>query len=133
MDELKRGCQILQVEAFNSEKKRSGVSMRRGAHIHVHWKGAAEMILAHCSQFYSQDGDKQMLDAQARGQIRAIIEKMAAKSLRCIAFAHKEVTDPQPHESSLEDTELTLLGVVGLKDPCRPEVRSAVESCKNAG
>ncbi|XP_031399307.1 putative calcium-transporting ATPase 13, plasma membrane-type [Punica granatum] len=133
MDELKRGCQILQVEAFNSEKKRSGVSMRRGAHIHVHWKGAAEMILAHCWQFYSQDGDKQMLDAQARGQIRAIIEKMAAKSLRCIAFAHKEVTDPQPHESSLEDTELTLLGVVGLKDPCRPEVRSAVESCKNAG
>ncbi|OWM82034.1 hypothetical protein CDL15_Pgr001608 [Punica granatum] len=133
MDELKRGCQILQVEAFNSEKKRSGVSMRRGAHIHVHWKGAAEMILAHCSQFYSQDGDKQMLDAQARGQIRAIIEKMAAKSLRCIAFAHREVTDPQPHESYLEDSELTLLGVVGLKDPCRPEVRSAVESCKNAG
>ncbi|PKI44802.1 hypothetical protein CRG98_034750 [Punica granatum] len=134
MDELKRGCQIIQVEAFNSEKKkRSGILMRRGACIYVHWKGAAEMILAQCSQFYSQDGDKQMLDAQARGQIRATIEKMAANSLRCIAFAHREVTDPQPHESYLEDSELTLLGVVGLKDPCRPDVRSAVESCKNAG
>ena len=47
MEELKQNFTILHVEAFNSEKKRSAVSMRSKADsiIHVHWKGAAEMIL----------------------------------------------------------------------------------------
>lgn len=135
MDELKRDSNIIQVEAFNSEKKRSGVSMKKGAGspIHVHWKGAAEMILAQCSQFYSRNGDKQTLDARARAEIRVIIERMAAKSLRCIAFAHREDADLQAKESYMQDTELTLLGIAGLKDPCRPGVRSAVQSSKAAG
>ena len=36
MEEVKRGCEILEVEAFNSEKKRSGVLMKRDHEFHVH-------------------------------------------------------------------------------------------------
>ncbi|KAK4755488.1 hypothetical protein SAY87_009245 [Trapa incisa] len=135
MDELRQDCKVIQVEAFNSEKKRSGVSLKKGAgpRIHVHWKGAAEMILAQCSEFYSSDGYKRTLDAHARADVREIIERMAAKSLRCIAFAYREFADQQAHDSCLQDSDLTLLGIAGLKDPCRPEVRSAVESSKAAG
>ena len=56
---------------------------------------------------------------------------MATKSLRCIAFAQKS-SNGQVCEK-LEETELTLLGILGLKDPCRPGVEAAVESCRNAG
>ncbi|GAB2210221.1 hypothetical protein Drorol1_Dr00015481 [Drosera rotundifolia] len=61
---------------------------------------------------------------------------MAAGSLRCIAFGHKKIehnaqeSDDQPE---LREEGLTLLGMVGLKDPCRPGVKKAVESCQNAG
>ena len=45
-DALKRSCKALHVEAFNSDKKRSGVMIRDNAT--AHWKGAAEMVLASC-------------------------------------------------------------------------------------
>ncbi|XVF60158.1 hypothetical protein PTKIN_Ptkin08bG0021600 [Pterospermum kingtungense] len=50
MEKMKKNCAILQVEAFNSQKKRRGVLIRKNIDDadHVHWKGAAEMIL--CAQ-----------------------------------------------------------------------------------
>ena len=58
---------------------------------------------------------------------------MAVKSLCCIAFACKEVEDSGQASDELEAAGFTLLGLVGLKGPSRIEVRTAVESCKNAG
>ncbi|KAK0602281.1 hypothetical protein LWI29_031970 [Acer saccharum] len=56
---------------------------------------------------------------------------MAERSLRCIAFTHKKTDEEVPEK--LEENGFTLLGIVGLKDPCRPGVRSAVECFRNAG
>ncbi|KAM7462866.1 hypothetical protein LguiA_030987 [Lonicera macranthoides] len=108
-EELKQSCTLLKMEAFNSEKKRSGILMKKNLDnaVHVHWKGAAETILAMCCT--------------------------AASSLRCIAFAHKQVSqDEQPHQN-IDDKSLTLVGLVGLKDPCRPGTKKAVEDCQYAG
>ncbi|KAK3418400.1 hypothetical protein EUGRSUZ_H04361 [Eucalyptus grandis] len=104
MDELKQDWEIVQVEAFNSEKKRSGVAVRRRGEqvVHIHWKGAAEMILAMCSDYYSQSGTVNVMTDEARSDF------------------------------GTEDG-LTLLGIVGIKDPCRPGVRRAVVSCRSAG
>ncbi|GMI79200.1 auto-inhibited Ca2+ ATPase 12 [Hibiscus trionum] len=133
LDEMKQNYELIRVEAFNSEKKRSGVLIRRksdGA-TQVHWKGAAEMILAMCSQYYDRSGTVKAINDEERIELGKIIENMAAKSLRCIAFAHINI--PEDDESVLEESGLTLLGLVGLKDPCRPGVRIAVEACINAG
>ena len=136
IDEQKQSCEILHVEAFNSEKKRSGVLARRVSDraIQTHWKGAAEMILAMCSHYFDKGGLTKVMDDDTRMQLGGIIRDMAAKSLRCIAFAYKQVPQEngQSHES-LEETDMTLLGLIGLKDPCRPGVRRAVEECKDAG
>ncbi|XP_030534709.2 calcium-transporting ATPase 12, plasma membrane-type-like [Rhodamnia argentea] len=136
MDELKQEWEIIQVEAFNSEKKRSGVAVRRRGEqvVHIHWKGAAEMILALCSDYYSQSGTVNVMTDEARSEFGTIIKKMADKSLRCIAFAYKKFDGSlaQVH-GRLEEDGLTLLGIVGIKDPCRPGVRRAVVSCRSAG
>ncbi|KAM7462868.1 hypothetical protein LguiA_030989 [Lonicera macranthoides] len=134
-EELKQSYTLLKVEAFNSEKKRSGILMKKNldSTIHVHWKGAAEMILAMCSNFYDSNGDKKILDGTERKKFNQLIQGMAASSLRCIAFAQKEVSlDEKPHQK-IEDESLTLLGLVGLKDPCRPGAKKAVEDCQYAG
>ncbi|KAJ9185847.1 hypothetical protein P3X46_005434 [Hevea brasiliensis] len=133
--ETKQKCEIMNVETFNSEKKRSGVMMRKSNEqaIHTHWKGGAEMILAMCTTYYVKSGELIDINEEERMQFRAIIHSMAAKSLRCIAFAHKKVIEENRLISEkLEETGFTLLGLVGLKDPCRPGVRTAVESCKKA-
>nr|GMD95172.1 putative calcium-transporting ATPase 13, plasma membrane-type [Ipomoea batatas] len=132
MEEVKRNCTVLHVEAFNSEKKRSGVSMEKAADntVHVHWKGAAEMILGMCSDYYDLEGNKKSIDGNERAKFEQMIQGMAASSLRCIAFAHKQVSETQV---SVAEDGLTLLGLVGLKDPCRDGVKKAVESCQFAG
>ncbi|KAH7577597.1 hypothetical protein ACOSQ2_001454 [Xanthoceras sorbifolium] len=142
MEKLKQKYSILHVETFNSEKKRSGVSIRKNADntIHVHWKGAAEMILAMCSHYYESNGKIKFMDEDGKNKMENIINGMAASSLRCIAFAHKQISaeeleynDDGNTSKTLKEDGLILLGIVGLKDPCRPGVKKAVEDCRSAG
>uniref|UniRef100_A0A452XU25 Calcium-transporting ATPase n=3 Tax=Aegilops tauschii TaxID=37682 RepID=A0A452XU25_AEGTS len=97
----------------------------------AHWKGAAEMVLANCSMYVDTDGAARQLEGEQRRNLEKVIDDMAVGSLRCIAFAYKQVNGT--HQSKIDDDGLTLLGFVGLKDPCRPEVKAAIEACTKAG
>ncbi|KAJ3702765.1 hypothetical protein LUZ61_006470 [Rhynchospora tenuis] len=137
-DSLKRGCKVVHVEAFNSEKKRSGVLLLENRKLLAHWKGAAEMILARCTGYYDNDGSVHDMDVEQKSHFERIIKDMAASSLRCIAFACKNIeevarTNEEGEAAKIEDDGLILLGLVGLKDPCRSEVKTAIEACKSAG
>ncbi|XP_063943166.1 calcium-transporting ATPase 12, plasma membrane-type-like [Daucus carota subsp. sativus] len=127
---LKRSCELVHVEAFNSEKKRSGILMKKNGDntMHMHWKGAAEMIIAMCSHYYDSLGNLKAMEDAERKKLNQLVQGMAASSLRCIGFAHKEVYEHEidDGEAELKENNYTLLGVVGIKDPCRPGVRRAV-------
>ncbi|KAL6338248.1 hypothetical protein AAG906_018512 [Vitis piasezkii] len=121
------------------ELKRSGVSMKKNADntIHVHWKGAAEMVLQMCSNYSETSGTIKSMDEDSRMRLEKIIQGMAASSLQCIAFAYKQISeaeieynDDERAHQKLNENGLTLLGIVGLKDPCRPGVKRAVEISK---
>ncbi|XP_059660442.1 calcium-transporting ATPase 12, plasma membrane-type [Cornus florida] len=142
MEKLKQSSTILHVETFNSEKKRSGVSLRKKADntIHVHWKGAAEMVLAMCSSYIQSTGYIKSISEDDRTQFEKIIQGMAASSLRCIAFAHKQIPEDEMEyredgitHQKLKEDGLTLLGIVGLKDPCRSGAKKAIQVCRSAG
>ncbi|PON79972.1 P-type ATPase [Parasponia andersonii] len=138
MEDVKKSCTILHVEAFNSQNKRSGVLMKRKADntMWIHWKGAAEMILAMCSSYYDASGIIKDLGENPRMEFEKIIQGMAASSLRCIAFAHKQVETIELEDSghdTLQEDGLILLGLVGINDPCRPGVKKTVEACQYAG
>ncbi|TYH55764.1 hypothetical protein ES332_D09G258000v1 [Gossypium tomentosum] len=128
MEKTKKCYAVLQVEAFNSQKKRSGVLIGRNDDdtVHVHWKGAAEMILALCSSYYDASGVEKDLDDDERTKFEQIIQGMAASSLRCIAFAHKQVPEEEyqnlKEQKKLKEDNLTL-----------PGVKKAVEDCQYAG
>eukprot|EP00253_Pinus_taeda_P001311 PITA_01311 len=69
-----------------------------------------------------------------------IIEGMAAEALRCIAFAYKTydlhsvpADEDQLQSWNIPEENLTLLAIVGIKDPCRANVREAVDTCQRAG
>ncbi|KAK9205938.1 hypothetical protein WN943_016209 [Citrus x changshan-huyou] len=129
-------CKAINVETSKSEKKRSGVLMKRinEKAVHTHWKGAAEMILAICSHYYVKSRTIRVLEGEARKQIETVIKDVAAKSLRCIAFAHTKVAEADGQvQEKLEETGLTLLRLMGLKYPCRPGLQVSEQQLNLVG
>ncbi|GKV43754.1 hypothetical protein SLEP1_g51006 [Rubroshorea leprosula] len=139
MELLKQNFSILFAEAFNSNKKLSGVLVKKKEDntVHVHWKGAAELILAMCLSYYDASGTIKHLNGEERMKFKKIIQGMAKRSLQCIALAHKRVTEEAAKEDlkekrSLEEENLILLllALLGIEDPCQPWVRDTVEECR---
>uniref|UniRef100_A0A6N2L9Y4 Cation-transporting P-type ATPase N-terminal domain-containing protein n=1 Tax=Salix viminalis TaxID=40686 RepID=A0A6N2L9Y4_SALVM len=66
INETRKKFEIIHVETFTSEKKRSRVLTRKNNEkvIHTHWKGAAEMILAMCSNYYDRNGALKSLNGK---------------------------------------------------------------------
>jgi Ca2+-transporting ATPase len=91
-------------------------------------KGAPEQVLARADAWI-QAGRPQPLSAQAKREIAAVTDGLAARGLRLLALAFKPVTAME--EPSYEG--LILAGVVALTDPIRPGVPEAIRACRRAG
>ncbi|KAI3930346.1 hypothetical protein MKW92_019166 [Papaver armeniacum] len=140
-EELRSQCKLLHVFPFNSEKKRGGLAVQLpDSQVHIHWKGAAEIVLSSCTEYLDADGSCKRMDEGMVKYFKDAISEMAANSLRCVALACRSYAIenvPKDEDSLAEwvipEDELVLLAIVGLKDPCRPGVREAVELCTKAG
>ncbi|XP_057504066.1 calcium-transporting ATPase 10, plasma membrane-type-like isoform X2 [Actinidia eriantha] len=139
-DVIRSESEVLQVSPFNSEKKRGGVALiKANSQVHIHWKGAAEIVLASCTGYLDSNGSRQSIDND-KAFFKKAIDDMAERSLRCVAFAYRscEVDEVPSDEEQLEqwnlpEDDLVLLAIVGIKDPCRPGVKDAVKLCTDAG
>jgi Ca2+-transporting ATPase len=95
-------------------------------------KGAVDGLLDIASRIWI-DGRVSELTEDWRGRIGAANEQMAKNGMRVLGVAMKTLDGmPDVIEETLE-RELTLVGLVGMVDPPRPEVRTAVAVCRKAG
>lgn len=122
---------------FSSETKRMSTICKQpsaeGAY-GMYTKGSPELILDRCTQI-QQGAEIQPLTAEKRKEILIQNDQMAAQGLRVLGFAYKPLTEVFPPETSQEqaEQELVWLGLVGMLDAPRPEVRAAVAKCRQAG
>jgi Ca2+-transporting ATPase len=113
---------------FTSERRRMTTLHRTaGEGTIAYSKGAAEEILAGCIRQLRSDRDVELTPAD-RQRIHAVEQRMAAGGLRVLAVARKAGATVEDPESGM-----TLLGLVAMMDPPRPEARDAVRTCKAAG
>lgn len=122
---------ILNEFTFDNERKRMSTLSMRGNQAWVAVKGAPESILAQCSVWQHPDSQEPMND-DIRRSILDQVSLMAGDGLRVLAFAERYLPEPNASQDTAE-SELTFIGLIGLQDPPRPEVRSAVATCQNAG
>ncbi|MET8582354.1 cation-transporting P-type ATPase [Streptomyces collinus] len=94
-------------------------------------KGAPAELLARCAALGHGAGKVPLTDA-GRSRVIAAADAMAGQGLRVLAVARRPVGGPRPPIGDVE-SELTLLGLAGMYDPPRPEVREAVDACRRAG
>lgn len=90
-------------------------------------KGAVDNLLALSSGVWSKNGRQMLIDSQ-RDRIVAAHDRLAAGGMRVLGVALGLMNGPVADER-----ELTFVGMIGLIDPPRPEVRKAVATCKSAG
>ncbi|KAH9805644.1 calcium-transporting ATPase 8 plasma membrane-type [Citrus sinensis] len=133
-------CSVLHVFPFNSLKKRGGVAVQLpNSEVHIHWKGAAEIVLDSCTGYIDTDDRLVQMDEDKLLTFKKAIEDMASSSLRCVAIAYRTYEReriPDEEELSrwaLPEDDLVLLAIVGIKDPCRPSVKDAIRLCRIAG
>jgi len=116
---------------FSSERKRMttihDIPQARVAYS----KGAAEIILNSCNRIYTDKTEREITE-QDRKRINQVSQEMAKEALRVLGLAYKPLMS-LPNESVLAEQEMVWLGLVGMIDPPREEVKQAVALCKQAG
>jgi Ca2+-transporting ATPase len=112
---------------FTAESKRMTTLHAGPAGMLAFAKGAPEVLLAACAAEQTPVGAV-ALDAPARARILAAAQRMAGDAMRVLAVATLRDATPGACERGM-----TLLGLVGMSDPPRPEARAAIETCERAG
>ncbi|PIV72200.1 MAG: ATPase, partial [Rhodocyclales bacterium CG17_big_fil_post_rev_8_21_14_2_50_68_7] len=115
---------------FDTDRKRLSTLHRTPEGLSLYTKGALETVLPLCTRI-GIGGKLLPLSAELRERFAAAQETLAGKGLRVLALAHRAVIENESTENL--ECGLTLLGLVGLEDPPRPEVPNAIRKCFDAG
>ncbi|CAD8152014.1 unnamed protein product [Paramecium octaurelia] len=122
---------------FSSQRKRR-TSIIGGKRLVIH--GSSEIILQSCNQFYSKSKGVIPIDSTLRKKIEDDLTLMGYQALRTLAFAYKDlngdedlVSKNQREVYDIEEKDLTLIAIVGIKDILRAEIPQAIRSLQTAG
>ena len=118
---------------FDSMRKMMSTVHKTDKGIVQYTKGAPDEVLKLCTHYIENGKAVPMTDAK-REEILAANKAMADRALRVLA-ASERLWDAVPADCSPANLEkdLTFIGLTGMIDPVRPEVKAAIEECRGAG
>lgn len=118
---------------FDSSRKMMSTLHQSGNEVIQYTKGAPDVVLKHCSS-YLEDGIVKPMDEKTRKTILALNKSYADQALRVLCAAER-MWNKLPEDTSPVNLEqnLTYIGLTGMIDPVRPEVKPAIEECREAG
>lgn len=105
-------------------------------------KGAPDVLLPACTHFWSKATDSvNVLDATMRQEFKAYQDKLSRNAERVIVLCEKLISPAHPADTNAFSDEvaenalsgLTVIGILGITDPARPEAQSTVAACRRAG
>lgn len=112
--------------AFDSRRKMMSTYHKGSFGSVTYTKGAPDEIIKKCSRIL-QDGTPVQITALHREEIRKALGEMSSQALRTLALAKRE------GGSGPVEEDLTFVGMVGMRDPARPEAEQAVAKFRQAG
>jgi Ca2+-transporting ATPase len=118
---------------FDSMRKMMSTIHETANGIVQYTKGAPDIVLSQCTS-YLEDGQVRPMTSEKKQEILMANKEMADQALRVLCAAERKY-DEKPIEESPKslERELTYIGLVGMIDPIRPEVKAAIVECREAG
>lgn len=135
-NELQKVCYERRAEApFDSMRKMMSTIHTNPEGDYIQFtKGAPDEILKVCSRYLDKDNKVIPLTEGIKAEILKQNREMADKALRVLASCYKPLkVVPENTDPSIIEKDLIFIGLVGMIDPIRPEVKAAVQECKAAG
>ena len=118
---------------FSSERKRmTTIHTTPQDELYAYVKGAPEIILA-CSSRVYEDGKEKRLTKQKKKKIAHISENFAQYALRVLGLAYRRLPESTKRFTEKIEDDLVFVGLIGMIDPPREEVKEARALCKKAG
>ncbi len=117
---------------FSSERKRMTTIHLEANKKIAYMKGAPEFVLQKCSHIV-HNGKTQKLTSENIVSLEKVTENMASKALRNLGFAYKELPEKETEFGEGIEEAFTFVGIIGMIDPPRKEVKDAIGLCKSAG
>ncbi len=118
---------------FDSGRKMMSTVHTTADGIIQYTKGAPDVIVDKCTH-YLKDGKAVPMTEEFRTEIMAANKAMADRALRVLACAERVWSEkPENYEPATLETDLCFVGLTGMIDPVRPEVKDAIVECRSAG
>ena len=118
---------------FDSGRKMMSTVHSQDGEFVQYTKGAPDVIIGKCTH-YIKDGKPVPMTEEYRESILAANKEMADKALRVLACATRFWNEePASYEADSLECELCFVGLCGMIDPVRPEVKDAIVQCRSAG
>jgi len=96
-------------------------------------KGAPDLVIERCTRRYAR-GQEASMTEEDRQHLLDVNREMATHALRVLGVAYRELPEvPQEPDAEAVERDLTFVGLLGMIDPARPEVRPAIEVARRAG
>ena len=120
---------------FDSMRKMmSTVHKEENGSITQFTKGAPDEILRRCTSYLAENGEVLPMTDAAMEKFLAENKDMADRALRVLAAAKREYTvEPADYSPTALEQDMTFIGLCGMIDPIRPEVKDAIAECHSAG
>ena len=118
---------------FDSARKMMSTVHRAGTAFVQYTKGAPDALLSRCTH-YAEDGKILPMTDEKRQEILSSNKAMADRALRVLAVAKRDWAEkPENNAPEYLERDLVFLGLTGMIDPIRPEVKAAIAECRGAG
>ncbi|MCP6681462.1 calcium-translocating P-type ATPase, SERCA-type [Bacillus nakamurai] len=95
-------------------------------------KGAPDVLIERSSHMM-YDGKSALYSGEKKAETEEVLKQLASQALRTIAIAYKPLKSGEKPTMEQAEKNLTMLGLSGMIDPPRPEVREAIKECREAG
>jgi calcium-translocating P-type ATPase len=132
IEELIAEKPTIDILPFSFERKRMSTVHSLKGNVLIYTKGAPRNILDLCNKVFV-DGKVEDLTQENMNLIETKIHEFANEGLRVIAFAYKQIPKGDYKKDEETEKDLTFVGLAGMRDPPRKEVKNAVQKAKQAG